>query len=378
MNKLSRFLCVLGIISGFCSTQKLSAQLNNTAFEENFYFNSEQDNKLYFKLRSFNFLKNNEFFNDITSGRTLFGTLNIPSLVYYPDPKVRLEAGGFLWKDFGDDEFTRIAPVFRLTYKKDCTSVTFGNLLGNLNHQLIEPLYDFDHVITQHLEAGLQFKHHSPRFYVDLWVDWQNRIFRNDDEPEIIFGGLVTNFKLIKKPGFELIFPLQTTFRHEGGQDLTINIPVENSINIATGLNFLWKFSEESFLKSLRNEHYYVSFLENNSEDSIVSREGMAYYGNLNLETRWFDLLFSLWLGNDFDSVEGGELYRSFSVKNPGFVETNRNLLFIRILKDIQLIKDLSMTFRFEPYYDFNNQLFEYSFGVYMHFQPSILLKKFE
>ena len=188
----------------------------------------------------------------------------------------------------------------------------------------------------------------------------------------------MTNYKLVNKPGFELIFPFQATFRHEGGQDLTINIPVENSINIATGLNFLWKFREESFLKSLRSDHYYVSFLENNSEDSIVSRDGLAYYGNLNLEMRWFDLMFSLWLGNDFDSVEGGELYRSFSIKNPGFIESNRNLLFVRILKDIQLIKDLSMTFRFEPYYDFNNQLFEYSFGIYMHFQPSILLKKFK
>ncbi|MDX2304751.1 MAG: hypothetical protein NW226_18215 [Microscillaceae bacterium] len=377
MNNFSLVSFYILILSSVLVSQKLRAQLNNEAFAEKLEMNSNQEKKLFLKLRNLNFLKNNEYFNPITSGQTFFGTFLMPSLVYYPNAKVRLEAGGFFWKDFGDDAFTRIAPIFRLTYQKDCTSVTFGNLVAHLNHQLIEPMYDFDNLIVQHLESGIQFKHHTTRFYVDLWVDWQNRIFRNDDESEIIFGGLVTNYKFVYTPNFELIFPMQTTIQHQGGQDLTVNLPVRNALNISSGLKFLWKFSPNSFLKSIRTEHYYVGYIENSSDDMLESRNGLGYYGTINMDTKWFDMMVNLWLGNQFDSREGGELYRSYSVKTPGFIEDNRELLFLRILKDVRLMPELFMTFRFEPYYDFNNQLFEYSFGIYMHYQPSFLLKKF-
>ena len=144
MNNFSTFsMCFAVLFSGsFSQAQKLSAQLNNKAFEESFNFPTKNRiTKLFLQASEIlNFLKNNEYFNEITSGQNFFWYFELsPALVYYPDPKVRLEAGGFLWRDFGDDEFTRVAPVFRLTYKKDCTSVTFGNVVGNLNHQLIEP-----------------------------------------------------------------------------------------------------------------------------------------------------------------------------------------------------------------------------------------------
>ncbi|MEO1654599.1 MAG: hypothetical protein AAFU64_13725, partial [Bacteroidota bacterium] len=265
-------------------------------------------------------------------------------------------------------------PLVRLTYQKKNTSITFGNLFGNLSHRLVEPLFAFERVMEDYQESGLQIKQVSERFYVDLWVDWVRRTVRDATEPENILGGLVSEYTFLKSTHFQGDLLLQGTIFHVGGQDLAIPAPVSNTMNLATGFRFKWLNQPQAFVKSLRFENYYVAYLENASDST---RRGNAFYGNLELDTRWFQLLLSLWISEDYNSIVGGELYRSISVSNPGFGERNRNLLFIRLLKDFKIIEDLHINLRVEPYYDFENQLFEYSFGVYAIYQPQFLLKKF-
>jgi hypothetical protein len=55
-------------------------------------------------------------------------------------------------------------------------------------------------------------------------------------------------------------------------------------------------------------------------------------------------------------------------------VERRRQLLILRVLRDYQLPGHLTLTTRFEPLYDLNNGLFDFSFALYLNFNQSFLL----
>jgi hypothetical protein len=101
------------------------AQLDNRLLEERIYPNSEQEGELWLKFRNYNFLRNNEYFNPIVSGETLLGSQLSSSLMYQPLPNVQIEAGIFLSRDFGGEDFSQISPLFRLTYQKDSSKIIF-------------------------------------------------------------------------------------------------------------------------------------------------------------------------------------------------------------------------------------------------------------
>ena len=64
------------------------------------------------------FSKNNEYFNDIADGYTLFGYHLNPKLVYFPAEFIRIEAGALLWKDFGTNNYNQVRPTFTIKLQK--------------------------------------------------------------------------------------------------------------------------------------------------------------------------------------------------------------------------------------------------------------------
>lgn len=114
-------------------------------------------------LYSFTFFKDNEYFNKIVDGYTLFGTQLNPQLVYYPTKDLRLEAGVFLWKDFGNPELKQVRPTYRATWTVNKHQFILGNIRANLNHNYIEPLFNFERVMLNPLEEGLQYRYSTLR-----------------------------------------------------------------------------------------------------------------------------------------------------------------------------------------------------------------------
>ena len=74
--------------------------------------------QLRLSVHAFTFFKDNEYFNKIADGYTLFGTQLNPQLVYYPLKELRLEAGVFLWKDFGNPTLKQVRPTYRATWTR--------------------------------------------------------------------------------------------------------------------------------------------------------------------------------------------------------------------------------------------------------------------
>jgi hypothetical protein len=350
------------------------AQLDNRLLEERIYPNSEQEGELWLKFRNYNFLRNNEYFNPIVSGETLLGSQLSSSLMYQPLPNVQIEAGIFLSRDFGGEDFSQISPLFRLTYQKDSTKIIFGNLQANYTHRLIEPMYGFERGITRRLEQGLQFIRHRPKWYSELWIDWQEGVPSSKDSPEIFWVGFVNEWTLVKKNNFSLSLPLQATIRHTGGQDLVVPILLGNELNASLGLKIHQDFSQDSFVKKLYAEVYTVFSSEQYSGPSEISRSGQGFYPNIGLNTRWFNFLGSFWQGNEFNSTQGGDLYKSFSQRGDGIFQAKRDLLFLRFFKDWVIQRDLSLSLRAEPYYDIQNELWEFNAGFYITYRPAFRL----
>lgn len=359
------------------------AQLDNKVFEENLAIRPERKQSLYLYVQNFAFVKNNEYFNAGIQGKTLFGYQLAPSLVYYPTQNVRIQAGVMAMKDFGAEGFTQLLPLFSVKIQKDCTSITLGNLQGALAHRLIEPLFDFERNITNRYENGLQILWHRRRVFADVWVDWQQQASIANQTQEQIFGGLHTYYRPIDKPNFYFQLPFQFTIRHRGGQIGGSRQPLTNAVNYAVGLSAAWAFGEGSWLQKINADNYWVGSLNTAVDSTEVAKNeaGGAIYTNLTVTTRTLQMMLSYWQAlSYFESAQGGELYRSFLLQAPagqfGLFPRNRNILILRLFKDVKVMDDLWLSFRFEPYFDFTNGLIEQAAGIYVNYRPYAKLLK--
>ncbi|MEL7005065.1 MAG: hypothetical protein AAFN93_20350 [Bacteroidota bacterium] len=354
------------------------AQLNNRPFEQNISVNAADSNSLFLGVNMLGFSKNNEYFNDIADGFTLFGYQFNPYLSYQPLKNFRLDVGLYLQKDFGTNDFSEIAPTFSLKYQKEHYSILFGTLEGSINHNLIEPLYDFEDVLIDRLENGIQFLYKKDKLQLDAWVDWQNMIFRGDDDQEEVTGGLSANYTFVDKD-YKLYTPVQFVVFHRGGQIDLNDDPLVTRVNTAIGLGFEKPLSENGFFTKFRTENYYVYYEDFSSQILLAFEDGNAWYLNASLEMKHgIEFMTSYWRGNEFISINGGQLYPSISstVKRPDSVEEIRELLIFRIFHNIKIADNLYISSRFEPFYDLQNKEFEFSHGIYLNYRPRFFLLK--
>ena len=356
---------------------ELSGQLNNSVFYLPANYNVEKKNDIYLNLTTLGFSKNNEYFDRIADGYTLFGYQILPELVYFPAENIGISAGLFAWKDFGTNNYSKIAPTFTVDIGWKSLRFLFGTLKGNLEHQLIEPLYDFERVMTDHLENGIQAIYNKDKILIDFWVNWEKMIYEGDPEQEELSGGLVTKYRLFEHERFEFEIPFQIIGMHRGGQIDDSPLPIKTVFNFTIGVSGMLKFPESTFFHGIKSDNYLVVYDDLSFEKLDAFREGYAYYLNLTLKTKLFDLMFSYWNGDKYFSNHGGDLYNSQSTtyKHPEHLEPNRELLIFRLLQDIHIIDNLYLSGRFEPYYNFVTQKFNFSHGLYINYRHTFFVK---
>ncbi len=327
-------------------------------------------------LNSFTFFKDNEYFNKIVDGYTLFGTQLNPQLVYYPAKNLRLEAGVFLWKDFGNPQLQQVRPTYRATWTKDKHQFILGNIRAHLNHNYIEPLLNFERVMLNPLEEGLQYRYLGNRLFLDFWVDWQRQQYRNSNYQEEIAGGLSGSYRLTR-PGstIQVTLPFQFTAIHRGGQIDTLDKPLQTLFNEALGIEARMMLGNRH--RALRFNGYVLGFQDNSpTQGQNPFKYGRGLYLNTTFETRYADVMLSYWQGSRFIAPLGGDLFQSASrtVSNPDYLDRQRRILLVRLLRDFRISDAAALTVRVEPVYDFNARLLDFSFGVYLNFRQEWLL----
>ena len=328
-------------------------------------------------VHSFTFFKDNEYFNKIVDGYTLFGTQLNPQLVYYPTKDLRLEAGVFLWKDFGNPTLKQVRPTYRATWTKGHNRFILGNIRPALNHNYIEPLFNFERVMLKPLEEGLQYRYLGNRLFLDVWVDWQRQQYRYSNYQEEIAGGLSSRYRLGGDGSrWQVSVPFQFTAQHHGGQIDTLSKPLQTLFNEAIGIEARRSLSGSN-LQALRFSGYVLGFNDNSpTHGQLPFRNGRGLYLNTTLETRYADVMLSYWQGSRFIAPLGGDLYQGASrtVSNPEFLDRERRILLVRLLRDFRISDAAALTVRVEPVYDFNAKLLDFSFGVYLNFRQEWLL----
>ena len=327
-------------------------------------------------VHAFTFFKDNEYFNDIVEGYTLFGTQLNPQLVYYPVANLRLEGGVFLWKDFGTPQLRQVRPTFRATWRVKNHQFILGNILPNLNHQYIEPLFDFERVMLKPLEEGVQYRYTGSRLFLDVWVDWLKQEYPGVAYQEQIAGGLSSRYRLTSNQSpVSISIPFQFTARHHGGQIDTLHAPIQTLFNYATGV-VTKSYIGGRIFQAVRLDAYGLLYDDHSFTYRLPFQRGRALYLNGTLETRYADLMLSYWQGHQFYAPFGGPYYQSIASRygTPGYTEADRRLLYLRLLRDFRISDAAALTVRVEPVYDFNRSLLDFSFGVYLNFRQEWLL----
>ena len=123
---------------------------------------------------------------------------------------------------------------------------------------------------------------------------------------------------------------------------------------------------------------YDTSAVNAGSRDQYSNiTNGFAWYLNLTLSTKLFDLMVSYWNGDKYITNHGGDLYnsRSTTFKHPEYIEPDRELLILRLLQDIHIIDNLYVTARFEPYYNFVKNKFNFSHGLYVNYKHTFFVR---
>lgn len=358
-----RLLILIFVMASTCSW----GQLNNRAFEDRMSLQTADSGKLFVGINALGFFKNNEYKQTIIEGYTLFGYQFQPFLSYHLAPNLRIDAGAFLQKDFGNDTYSTTAPTFSIKWRQQDFSVIFGNLEGSLNHRLIEPLYDFERVLNHRLETGVQMILEKDGLFADAWFDWQYMQYWNDPRQEQFVGGLSLQKRLFKVGSGTVSLPVQLLARHQGGQLDVAGQAIQTVVNSATGL--VWTQPVNGFLKEFSLSGYYV-FDKDLSMTRQPYLDGDGIYFNGSVSTKFgLDIMASYWQAREFLSIQGGQIYPSISPQDKVTLEPSPKLFIIRFLYTYPVADALTLSLRYEPYMDLAFDTFQYSYGFYLNYR---------
>jgi hypothetical protein len=358
-----------------------NAQINNQLLENRYSLAKPYRQRVLLSVYNVNFLKNNEYFNKITSGYTLFGTQLYTQLAYVPNRFIRVQAGVYMRKDYGNPNITNLAPLFNIKLAKNGFALLFGNYEANLHHRLIEPLYNTELFITRPVESGIQFNVNKKKYWSDTWIDWEVQQYLNSAFKEELTGGHHSSILLYKSDSslLEIKMPVQALINHKGGQLDTLPQPIITTINSAFGISIEKKFNKKSFLKSIKTENYYCIYSDRSGNVLKPFTIGRGVFLNASAMSKYnVNLSVGYWKGNGFVAEKGGYLYQSDAsiYGKTGYIEKNRQLLFMRLLYQKRIFNGVTADVRLEPYYDLNNKELEFSHSIYLTYKKYFILTK--
>jgi hypothetical protein len=347
------------LLTFFCALAAFSvqAQLSNNYLYNRIRPADSLANEIHLNLYNFNYVRNYEYSNNFHDGYTLYGTQLEPQLVYYAHPNLAITAGAYLRKDFGNDKGLYDAkPLFNVKYSKNDLTLVFGSLEGNIQHNYIEPIYNFERKVTTPIEYGTQLLVNKEKFDLDAWIAWQKMIYTGDAAKEEIIGGFITDITLIKNDEWQLTIPAQMLVYHQGGQiDILKEIPISTLFNGATGFTLSRKVGYK--VKQVYTNNYIAAYKDFSPTKTRAYQGGFGLWLNAGIDTRLGNFSTSYWQGNNFITIKGMPLYQSVSdnLYEKGYTENKRQILMFRYQYLKELVPNFFLDLRFEPHLDLNN-----------------------
>lgn len=340
------------------------AQQNNALLEQGHSWRTTSKKQWWIESDIRVSLFNKEFFNSYQDGYTLFGYWISPGVVWKPTANLLLKAGVWNGLQYGVDGFGRWQPTLSIVYFNNDWKVIAGTLEGNLNHRMLEPMMDFERVLLDPVENGLQLKYSKGLKFWDVWVDWQQNTGPGKSQQELIWAGQHLSWPLITSDSFwQFHLDLQTTAYHAGGQNLAVPFPVRTWINGSLGLRLKRKIGA----MTLECSPYVLGMKED-------EQQGWALYPTMGIQWKNWQWWAMYWSGDQYDNPMGGDLFQNYSRKfgTPGLIPGKREWLLLRIYWEKQMSNQLVFSLRLEPVFDFKSGQLEHSAGIYLKYPLAI------
>lgn len=400
---MRKWILLLVWIGAACTA---GAQLDAKLYHSETKIDSMNQGKWLVEVDNITYFKDNEYDGKLQKGYSLPGFWLQPKMVYYPLPNVKLELGAHLlhyWGAFNYPytAYQGIAEWDSPTYQKGFHalpwlraqvdlgkwSLVFGDIYGKSNHRLVEPLYSSELNLTADPEAGLQVLFSSRHFDMDVWLDWQSFIFRNDVHQEAFLLGLSSRLKLNEEESsFHAYMPLQVMVQHRGGEIDTIHVnSVQTYLCGAIGAGAYWNLPHPVVKRVGVEADFVYSWHE------TVLNWGKGYYLKAYTDLKDLRVKAAWWTNNYYVPLLANPFFNTMSVDEPGTMFDSTGMFCLgleyarRLGAGITLGADAD--FYLHKQYrraalgeDWSIRPMSYSFsaGAYLRVNPSILIKQFK
>lgn len=330
------------------------------------------------QVESSSFTKNNEYLSKFAQGITGIGVQVKPTFEYYFNENTKANIGAYGLKYSGVNNLSQATPIFSIHHKIcDGAEVVFGNIYGNLNHKLEEPLYRFDRYYTNNIEYGFQFLHKSKYVESDLWVDWDKFIFEGDPFQEEFTAGNHTTVNFINNDKFEFKGDIQALLSHKGGEIDTYEGPAIYLFSGAYGFDLRYKTEKFSFGASPKVFWYRGLRLPESGNNFYHYKHGSGFLMKADVDHKNFNFKLGYWIGEKFIASKGEYLYMSVSEVDEKTRQVTRKLITAKLSVKRPISKNLHLEFRTELYGDLvNDVLPDYTYGFYFIANERFFLKK--
>lgn len=334
-----------------------------------------QKGELSLRIKSINFVKNNEYFNPVTEGYTLLGFFFQPELVYKPSNKVTLRAGTHLLKYSGADKFSQIRPVFSTSLNlSDKTILTIGSLSGSDSHQMFDPHFNSERLYRAYAEDGFQLSTSTDHFFNDTWLSWENFIFKGDNTREIFTFG--ESFKYTSSTIADILqfeVPVQLQFKHLGGQISNYPEQVETFFNLATGVRINIDIKQQKYGQAGIE---YLQFINNelNGESQSGISSGYGSWFGLHYINKYINIGARYWRAHNFYAPNGNPLFGSVSDYDVDVVVPDRKLITNHIYLTLLPESYLELFLGLDTYYDIDSKRMDNSIALHLNFDKLIKL----
>lgn len=370
---LMRQIICIAVIFFFTSSFLFSQSLHDI-FISDPSIQAKDSNRLYLEVENSNFFKNNEFMGDFKEGYTAIGYYLHPRISYYAGPGTRLSAGVYLQSFSGEDLYYKVKPTFRIQQKIGKNAdIILGELYGNLNHGLMEPVYEFDRYIYDHIEEGLQLIFTSRYISGDLWLDWENFILWKDTDREEGTLGFSGAMHVFKNEQFEVNIPLQGVICHKGGQINSTDLPNESLTNVSSGLRFTCHPS--SSIDAITVQGHYIYYNDFSPEVKKKYTEGYGFYPSIIVESKHIDFQSAYWYAYKYIAPRGEPLFLSTSSYRDTVFRAYRNLFINKVSLKKEFGYGITSGVKLDVYYNVDDKDIEYSYGIFILFNRRFFLK---
>lgn len=321
-----------------------------------------------FRFKADSYFFNAEFAHPLKPGYTLPGYTIHPLLTFSLDglqeKQLVLSAGYYLGRMHGLQKAWVKRPTFSikalLINRLYCT---LGTLDFTNELPLPEAIYTRQYQWLNAPEAGAAFQYTFGKgIALHTWIDWDRFIWRNANEEErFLFCARIHSPHSSHHSGFN--YDAFVLARHHGGQIDTTHNPVVTSTNVGTVLSYGYHLGEsKKHAVGLQTSAYYSH--DGALHSPLTHRNGWAIEPQIWL--RLWGLVFSTayFRAQDFITLRGEELYRSYSNWSNGLVHPLREIVRAELLYKQYVGYNIWFDAGANGYYDLQAQRIDYDFYI--------------